>query len=166
MFRQIPFNVVYKVFPLVRLVSSCFCESLVTSFSTKSRLRGIQEQTTWGILECCGNKISKIEELFNSKITLPEGKLLPHSLSLKDWTHDFTGIPDFRFTEDCAYKSLEGFRLTCRRSCGEFELPRFKRWRDRSTEWILQFPVQPLDRPTSEIPCRISRIRHFSVHHP
>ena len=49
---------------------------------------------------------------------------LPHPLSLKDWTHDFTDIPDFRYPDichylvgkdgydkDCSYKSLEGFRL-------------------------------------------------------
>ncbi|XP_022777646.1 uncharacterized protein LOC111319076 [Stylophora pistillata] len=69
---------------------------------------------------------TKRDELINSKITLPGGKLLPYPLSLKDWTHDFTGVPDFRFPdiyhylvgkdgydEDClrSYKSLEGFRL-------------------------------------------------------
>ena len=66
------------------------------------------------------------DELINSKITLAGGKLLPHLLSLKFWTHDFTGIPDLRFPdinhclvgkdgydEDClrSYKSLEGSRL-------------------------------------------------------
>ena len=87
------------------------------------------------LLELCKNaaeiKVPKLEkdtvqrdELINSKITLPGGKLLPHSLSLKFWTHDFTGITDFRFPdihhylvrkdgydEDCLrlYKSLEGF---------------------------------------------------------
>ena len=56
------------------------------------------------------------DELINSKITLPGGKLLPHSLSLKFWTHDFTDITDFLvrkddYDEDCLrlYKSLEGF---------------------------------------------------------
>ena len=59
-------------------------------------------------------------------IKFPEEKLLPYPLSLKFWTHDFTGIPDFRFPdsyhclvgkdgydEDClrSYKSLEGFGL-------------------------------------------------------
>ena len=54
------------------------------------------------------------------------GKLLPHPFSLKFWTHDFTGIPDFRFPDIYHYlvgkdgydedrlrlhKSLEGFRL-------------------------------------------------------
>lgn len=62
------------------------------------------------LLELCKNaaeiKVPKIEEestkrdeLINSKITLPGGKLLPHPLSLKDWTHDFTGVPDFRFPD-------------------------------------------------------------------
>ena len=32
-------------------------------------------------------------------ITFPEEKLLPYPLSLKFWTHDFTGIPDFRFPD-------------------------------------------------------------------
>ena len=66
------------------------------------------------------------DELINSKITLPGGKLLPHPLLLKFWTHDLTVIPDFRFPdiyhylvvedgydEDClrSYKSHEGFGL-------------------------------------------------------
>lgn len=62
------------------------------------------------MLECSGSKSSKIEEestkrdeLIYPKITLPGGKLLPPSPSLKDWTHDFTGIPDFRFTDIYLY---------------------------------------------------------------
>ena len=77
--------------------------------------------------EIVGPKLEKEtvqrDELINSKITLAGGKLLPHPLSLKFWTHDFTGIPDLRFPdinhclvgkdgydEDClrSYKSLEG----------------------------------------------------------
>ena len=80
--------------------------------------------------EMVGPKLEKEtvqrDELINSKITLAGGKLLPHILSLKFWTHDFTGIPDLRFPdinhclvgkdgydEDClrSYKSLEGSRL-------------------------------------------------------
>ena len=80
--------------------------------------------------EIVGPKLEKEtvqrDELINSKITLAGGKLLPHPLSLKFWTHDFTGIPDLRFPdinhclvgkdgydEDClrSYKSLEGSRL-------------------------------------------------------
>ena len=80
--------------------------------------------------EIVGPKLEKEtvqrDELINSKITLAGGKLLPHILSLKFWTHDFTGIPDLRFPdinhclvgkdgydEDClrSYKSLEGSRL-------------------------------------------------------
>ena len=79
--------------------------------------------------------------MINSEITLPEGKLLSHPLSLKFWTHDFTGIPEFRFPEiyhnmigkdgynedRLTYKSLEGFRLftVARRACGGSEVPRF-----------------------------------------
>ena len=80
--------------------------------------------------EIVGPKLEKEtvqrDELINSKITLAGGKLLPHPLSLKFWTHDFTGIPDLRFPdinhclvgkdgydENClrSYKSLEGSRL-------------------------------------------------------
>ena len=80
--------------------------------------------------EIVGPKLEKEtvqrDELINSKITLAGGKLLPHPLSLKFWTHDFTSIPDLRFPdvnhclvgkdgydEDClrSYKSLEGSRL-------------------------------------------------------
>ena len=80
--------------------------------------------------EIVGPKLEKEtvqrDELINSEITLAGGKLLPHPLSLKFWTHDFTGIPDLRFPdvnhclvgkdgydEDClrSYKSLEGSRL-------------------------------------------------------
>ena len=80
--------------------------------------------------EILGPKLEKEtvqrDELINSKITLAGGKLLPHPLSLKFWTHDFTGIPDLRFPdinhclvgkdgydENClrSYKSLEGSRL-------------------------------------------------------
>ena len=77
--------------------------------------------------EIVGPKLEKEtvqrDELINSEITLAGGKLLPHPLSLKFQTHDFTGIPDLRFPdvnhclvgkdgydEDClwSYKSLEG----------------------------------------------------------
>ena len=80
--------------------------------------------------EIVGPKLEKEtvqrDELINSEITLAGGKLLPHLLSLKFQTHDFTGIPDLRFPdvnhclvgkdgydEDClrSYKSLEGSRL-------------------------------------------------------
>ena len=80
--------------------------------------------------EIVGPKLEKEtvqrDELINSKITLAGGKLLPHPLSLKFWTHDFTGIPDLRFPDinHClvgkdgydedfvrSYKSLEGSRL-------------------------------------------------------
>ena len=80
--------------------------------------------------EIVGPKLEKEtvqrDELINSEITLAGGKLLPHPLSLKFQTHDFTGIPDLRFPdvnhclvgkdgydEDClrSYKSLEGSRL-------------------------------------------------------
>ena len=80
--------------------------------------------------EIVGPKLEKEtvqrDELINSKITLAGGKLLPHPLSLKFWTHDFTGIPDLKFLDinHClvgkdgfdedfvrSYKSLEGSRL-------------------------------------------------------
>ena len=80
--------------------------------------------------EIVGPKLEKEtvqrEELINSEITLAGGKLLPHPLSLKFWTHDFTGIPDLRFPdvnhclvgkdgydEDClrSYKSLHRSHL-------------------------------------------------------
>ena len=83
--------------------------------------------------ECGGVKIPKLEketlerdELINSTTTLLRGKLLSHPLSHKFWIHEFTGIPDFRFSdiyhylvgkdgydEEClrSYKSPEGFRL-------------------------------------------------------
>ena len=62
------------------------------------------------LLELCKNaaeiKVPKLEketvqraEFINSKITLSGGKLLPHPFSLKFWTHNFTGIPDFRFPD-------------------------------------------------------------------
>ena len=51
-------------------------------------------------------KIPKVDEetelqddLINSKITLPGGKLLPHPLSLQFWTHNCTHIPDFTFPD-------------------------------------------------------------------
>ena len=56
--------------------------------------------------ECGGVKIPKFEketlerdELINSTTTLLRGKLLPHPLSHKFWIHEFTGIPDFRFSD-------------------------------------------------------------------
>ena len=80
--------------------------------------------------EIVGPKLEKEtvqrDELINSEITFAGGKLLPHPLSLKFLTHDFTGISDLRFPdvnhclvgkdgydEDClrSYKSLEGSRL-------------------------------------------------------
>ena len=84
------------------------------------------------------NETAQREELINSKITLPGGKLLPHPLSLKFWTHDFTNIPDFRFPdiyhylvgkdgydEDClrSYKMSSGFSLIYRRTRGGSEVP-------------------------------------------
>ena len=85
------------------------------------------------LLKLCKNaaeiKVPKHEKetvQHDELITLPGEKLLPYPLSLKFWTRDFTGIPDFRFPdsyhylvgkdgydEDClrSYKSLEGFRL-------------------------------------------------------
>ena len=85
------------------------------------------------LLKLCKNaakiKVPKLEKETvqqDELITLPGEKLLPYPLSLKFWTRDFTGIPDFRFpdnyhylvgkdgyNEDCSrsYKSIEGFRL-------------------------------------------------------
>ena len=62
------------------------------------------------LVELCKNaaemKVPKVNEeielkddLIKSKITLPDGKLLPHPHSLQFWTHNFTNIPDFRFPD-------------------------------------------------------------------
>ena len=55
------------------------------------------------LLELCKNaaeiKVPELEkktEQCDELITLPGEKLLPHPFSLKFWTHDFTGISDFR----------------------------------------------------------------------
>ena len=90
--------------------------------SKKIKLRLSLERVGWGILVFFAKETVQRDEL----ITFPEEKLLPYPFSLKFWTHDFTGIPDFRFPdsyhylvgkdgydEEClrSYKSLEGFRL-------------------------------------------------------
>ena len=44
-------------------------------------------------------------------------KLLPHPFSLKFWTHDFTGIPDFRIPDSCHYLvGKDGYDEDCLRS--------------------------------------------------
>ena len=62
------------------------------------------------LLELCKNaaeiKVPELEkktEQCDELITLPGEKLLPHPFSLKFWTHDFTGIPDFRIPDSCHY---------------------------------------------------------------
>ena len=63
------------------------------------------------------NETAQHEELINSKITLPGGKLLPHPLSLKFWTLDFTNIPDFRFPDIYHYLvGKDGYDKDCLRS--------------------------------------------------
>ena len=86
------------------------------------KVRFSLEGVGWGILVFLAKETVQRDEL----IAFPEEKVLPYPFSLKFWTHDFTGIPDFRFPdsyhylvgkdgydEDCLrlYKSLEGFRL-------------------------------------------------------
>lgn len=109
------------------------------------------------------NETAQREELINSKITLPGGKLLPHPLSLKFWTHDFTNIPDFRFPdiyhylvgkdgydEDClrSYKSLQGFRLYID---GHVEDLKYHNISDNQTGYCyFQFKVKPTERSKTE----------------
>ena len=81
------------------------------------------------LLELCKNaaeiKVPKLkmetvqcDELINSKITLPGGKLLPRPLSLKFWSPGFTGIPDFRCPDIYHYLVRKyGYDEDCLRSC-------------------------------------------------
>ena len=109
------------------------------------------------------NETAQREELINSKITLPGGKLLPHPLSLKFWTHDFTNIPYFRFPdiyhylvgkdgydEDClrSYKSLQGFRLYID---GHVEDLKYHKISDNQTGYCyFQSKVKPTERSKTE----------------
>ena len=76
------------------------------------------------LLELCKNaaeiKVPELEkktEQCDELITLPGEKLLPHPFSLKFWTHDFTGIPDFRIPDSCHYLvGKDGYDEDCLRS--------------------------------------------------
>ena len=81
------------------------------------------------LLELCKNaaeikvpELVKKTEQCDELITLPGEKLLPHPFSLKFWTHDFTGIPDFRIPDSCHY--LVGKMVTMKTVYGRIKVLR------------------------------------------
>ena len=87
------------------------------SVNGKSRKRAELLELCKNVAEIKVPELEKKTEQCEELITLPGEKLLPHPFSLKFWTHDFTGIPDFRIPDSCHYLvGKDGYDEDCLRS--------------------------------------------------